>query len=713
MKKIIRIFKEDLRRLIKSKVAIVILIGIMFIPGIYAWLNIDSNWNPYDNTGDLPIAIVNQDDGFTFIDREVNMGDMLVESLKTNNDMKWVFTNEEEAKENVDKSKYYGAIIIPSDFTSKVATIFDNSDIEKPQCTFYVNEKKNPIAPIIVSKAASTLQTKLNESFVNAIVYNVMNEAESKDVITKQASTTDDLIVKLNDAKVEIKQLQAALNTVVLASNSASNVLSSLKELLPSLQNVSDSTLQSISNIKDVVNSFNGLFENVNNNVGLIAEASKELSDSVNNILDKIDLKQDVTGELQAIMDILDTLSKTLTEFNKILESIDTTIPITGLENLKNLTNETLQEITKLQESIKSALDKIAANEEITTEVLNDLKNMASKINQNIEKIQKDYENNVKPSLNKAMTDSSKALTSVANVVMSLNTAMNKNDKVLESLIKALDNTEEITKNINIVLQGLITDIDTIISELGGAKESEIYLRIVNLLKNSPEDVADFISTPVEMEEIDIYPIESYGSKMAPFYTVLACWVGCTLLVSLLKTDVKETKKISNLKLYEEFFGRFMLFGAVAVLQGFIIAIGDIVLGVQIMNYPLFILTCMLSSFVFMLIIYSLVISFGKVGSALAVIIMVFQVAGSGGTFPIELLPRGFQILQPYMPFYPAMNALRETIGGFYEYEYIKNIGILMCHTIIPLILGIALRKPIKKLKDDVNKNLEDTELIV
>lgn len=713
MKKIIRIFKEDMRKLIKSKVAIVIIIGIMFIPGIYAWLNIDSNWNPYDNTRDLPIAIVNQDEGYTFIDREVNMGDMLVESLKSNNDMKWVFTEEEEARENVDKSKYYGAIIIPPDFTSKVATIFDDSDIVKPACTFYVNEKKNPIAPIIVSKAASTLQTKLNESFVNAIVYNVMNEAESKDIVTKQASTTEDLIVKLNDAKLEIKQLQAALNTVVLASDSASNVLASLKELLPSLQNVSESTLQSISNIRDVVNSFNNVFENVNNNIGLIAEASKELSDSVNNILDKIDLKQDITGELQAMLDILDTLSKTLTEFNKILNSIDTTIPITGLEDLKKLTSDTLEQITKLQEAIQSALDKISANEEITVEILNNMKDIAAKLNKNLEQIQNDYESKVKPSLNKAMADSSKALTSAANVVMSLNTAMNKNDKVLDNLIRALDNTQEITKNINIVLQGLITDIDGIINDLGGAKESEIYLRIVNLLKNSPEDVADFISTPVEMDEVDIYPIDSYGSKMAPFYTVLACWVGCTLLVSLLKTDVKETKKISNLKLYEEFFGRFMLFGFVAVLQGFIISIGDIVLGVQIMNYPLFILTCMLSSFVFMLIIYSLVISFGKVGSALAVIIMVFQVAGSGGTFPIELLPRGFQILQPYMPFYPAMNALRETIGGFYEYEYIKNVGILMCHTIIPLILGIALRKPIKKLKDDVNKNLEDTELIV
>ena len=199
---------------------------------------------------------------------------------------------------------------------------------------------------------------------------------------------------------------------------------------------------------------------------------------------------------------------------------------------------------------------------------------------------------------------------------------------------------------------------------------------------------------------------------MAPFYTILATWVGGTLLASIVKTTVKPDEKLGEPKLYQEFFGRFFIFGTTAVLQGLVIAIGDIVLGVQVINYPLFILTCMLSSLVFMLIIYSLTISFGKVGEAASVVLLVIQVAGSGGTFPIELLPRMFQVFQPFMPFYPAMNALRETIGGFYGNEYIINIGILLCHTIIPLILGVALRKPIKALKDKLSKKLEETDLI-
>lgn len=156
-----------------------------------------------------------------------------------------------------------------------------------------------------------------------------------------------------------------------------------------------------------------------------------------------------------------------------------------------------------------------------------------------------------------------------------------------------------------------------------------------------------------------------------------------------------------------------MTFGILAVLQGLVIGVGDIIMGVQVVNYPLFLLTIMLTSLVFMLIVYSLTISFGKVGEATAVVIMVLQVAGSGGTFPIELLPGFFQKLQPIMPFYPAMNALRETIGGFYGNNYIMYIGALLLHTIIPLLIGLVFRRPIIRFKQELSEKLEETDLIV
>ncbi|MBR2707856.1 MAG: YhgE/Pip family protein [Bacilli bacterium] len=224
--------------------------------------------------------------------------------------------------------------------------------------------------------------------------------------------------------------------------------------------------------------------------------------------------------------------------------------------------------------------------------------------------------------------------------------------------------------------------------------------------------MADFLSTPVETNEIDLFEIKTYGSKMTPFYSILACWVGCTLLTSILKIEVKKSKVTKDAKNYQLFFGRFMLFASIALTQGLMIGLGDLFLGVQTINTPLFLLTLMVSSITFMLIIYSLTSTFGKIGQALSIVIMVLQVAGSGGTFPVELLPRGFQIMQPYMPFYPAMSAARETIGGFYGNDYIKYMLLLICHMIIPLIIGLVINKLTYQTKEKLKKELHSTEVM-
>lgn len=710
MKKIFQVFKNDISKIFKRKIAVIILVGLLFIPGIYAWLNIDSNWNPYDNTENLPIAIVNKDNGVEMLNEELNMGELLVENLKSNNSMKWTFTDEEDARTNVDKSKYYGAIIIPEDFSVRIATLFDNSEIKKPEFDFYVNEKKNPIAPIIVNKAVTTIQTNLNQAFVNAIVYNVIDKAEEIDVISKGDSSTQDVIVKLNNAKNSIEQLRTTLTTIALASDSTSNALLSVKELLPTVNNITNSSVASISSMKDVIRSFENVYEGVNNNMALILDASTTLGNNISTKINKVEIDDKLKDNLTEISNSLDSLLGVLKQFNDTTTEIGNVLDIPSIKELTKLNKEITDEITQIQGEIKNAITK---GKDLTSEELKSIKTRITDINKKLSEMKKQFTNTVKPNLNKAFANASTAMNGVTNLVSNLNSSLGKSDSAMGNMIKALDNTGKITDNIDKSLLALQEDIDAIITRLGGASESELYLKLVNLLKNTPDDVADFISTPVETNEIQIYSIDSYGSKMAPFYTVLASWVGCTLLVSILKTNIKEEKKIGTLKPYQAFFGRFMLFAILAILQGLVIGIGDIILGIQVLNYPLFLFTTMLTSLVFMLIVYSLTISFGKVGEATAVVIMVLQVAGSGGTFPIELLPAFFQKLQPFMPFYPAMNALRETIGGFYQNSYIMYIGGLLCHTIIPLIIGLVLRKPIMKMKEELSEKLEETDVIV
>lgn len=290
---------------------------------------------------------------------------------------------------------------------------------------------------------------------------------------------------------------------------------------------------------------------------------------------------------------------------------------------------------------------------------------------------------------------------------------LNKTDEGSLADLKALDSTGKLTTNIDTVLVSLEDDINKIISKLGGATQSELYLKILNLLENKPNDVADFISTPIATNEIDLYEINSYGSKMAPFYTVLASWVGCTLLVSIVKTDNKKDKRLGDIKTISSIFRKIYDIRNFGCLTRISNRSWRYYNGSS--GYKLSIILTNDYAYKFSVYAYCIFTNniIWKSWRGTAVVIMVLQVAGSGGTFPIELLPGFFQKLQPIMPFYPAMNELRETIGGFYGNNYIMYIGALLLHTIIPLLIGLVFRRPIIKFKQELSEKLEETDLIV
>ena len=681
MKKIFEIFTNDVKNLLKSTMAIVIILGICFIPGIYAWLNIASNWGPYDNTGNLPLAIVNKDEGTTLLGETVNMGKEMEESLKDNDAMKWIFTDEEDAKLKVDQSKYYGAIIIPQDFSKNVTTIMEKDSIKKPTLDFYVNHKKNPIAPIIVNKAVGTIQNSVNQSFVNTIVYKAVSKAENVDIITKSNQTTDDLVEKLNEAKGRMEELRLILKTTDAATTTTSKSLSAIRKILPTLGDITSTSKEGINDMKNAAKSFNDTFDNMEKDVSSILDEAETIVADTLDVINQTD-PSNITEKFTNASGKIDRVLVVLKRLDSILTSINNVANLTGLQLLENKLSERIGKIEALQNLLNNTVEGINNLEKIKAEI--------NELNDSVVSFRHEYEDTVKEDLSNLYTSASDAVKNASNVMLNLNGSLDSVDASMKYMISALESGGELTENVDAVVVNFEADIDRIIDVVKEAKASEIYENVVNLLKNKPQDIADFLSSPVDTNEIDVYSVEIYGSKMAPFYSILACWVGCTILTAILKINLKETEITKDAKHYQKFFGRFILFGILAMIQGLVIGIGDLFLQVETVNSFLFLITLMLSSLIFVLIIYSLAFAFGKIGQALSIVIMVLQVAGSGGTFPIELLPRTFQLLQPFMPFYPAMNAARETIGGFYENDYIKYILILLCHAIIPLILGLV-----------------------
>ncbi len=317
------------------------------------------------------------------------------------------------------------------------------------------------------------------------------------------------------------------------------------------------------------------------------------------------------------------------------------------------------------------------------------------------------------PAMDTAVDQAYKTLDSVSGLLTQFAGLLPQTQTVLDHMNSALASTAQALNSTKDLVEAAREDLQDIISDLEDLTASERIQELKDLLKSDANTVSEFMASPVQVETNSLYAVSNYGSAMAPFYSVLACWVGGIVLVAILKVAVDEDDEIYGLKPYERYLGRYLLFLMLAVIQGIIICLGDLFfLGVQCTNIPLFVLSGVVSSLVFSLIIYTLTVSFGDVGKAMAVILLVIQIAGSGGTFPIEVTPAFFQKVNPILPFTHAINAMREIVAGQYGADYWLDLLKLLVFIPLALLLGLVLRKPLIRMNEFFEERLNSTKLM-
>lgn len=300
-----------------------------------------------------------------------------------------------------------------------------------------------------------------------------------------------------------------------------------------------------------------------------------------------------------------------------------------------------------------------------------------------------------------------------ASVSFSTSGIETANVRLQDYLLLMKDGKADLTK-MRKELKGLYEHVDELESDLIGIKDSELLQQMVDVLENEPEKIGTFFSTPVNLQKERVYPIKNYGSQMAPFYTVLSIWVGALILVAIIHTKVHPIKGVENMRYYQEYFGRYAVFFMVGQLQTLICVLGDVFfLNIQCRHLFLFWCASALASFAFTLLIYSLTYAFGNVGEALAVVIMVIQVAGAGGTFPKEVLPDIYQQIYMFLPFPYAMDALKEAVGGIYENAFLESLGKLAVFLLVSLVIGLVFSIPFRKLNAKIEKSKERSKLMI
>ena len=256
--------------------------------------------------------------------------------------------------------------------------------------------------------------------------------------------------------------------------------------------------------------------------------------------------------------------------------------------------------------------------------------------------------------------------------------------------------------------------MNELVQRLQELKDNETLETIIEMLHGDPDEFAAFFSSPVLVETQTIYPINSYGTAMAPFYSTLALWVGCVVLAAVIKVEADpkrlKLRRVTDAQLY---WGRFMTYWFFGQIQSAVIVWGDLhILGCQCLHPGLLYFAGSVTSFVFVCLIYSLVLVIGDVGKAVVVVVMIVQIAGSSGSYPIEILPEIFTKIYVFFPYPYAINAMRETICGLYRYDYWKYLGQLLIFGAVGLFIGLVLRRPLHGVNEFVEEEMHESGVL-
>lgn len=726
MKNVWKIFQRDMMRVRNNVIALVVIIGISVVPCLYAWFNIAASWDPYSNTGNLKVAVASADEGYegSLIPIEINIGDKVLSALRENTQMEWVFTTEEKATSGVKSGKYYAAIVIPKDFSNKMMSVFSEK-VEKPEITYYSNAKENAIAPKVTDKGAGAVQRQVNEVFIETVSDTTLTVLQAVSNMT-QASGAETIVDNLN---TNLNQIAGDLTASAGLLESFSDMTGSAQKLLNSttefLQTVQQQTKESRQTFQETSKTFSGLDDSMDAAADSVGTALK----SAENVYDQMDQVisgafSDESADAQQIASTLDTLAgqvgNVVTAYTSVRDSVAAvadkypeTSPLvdaivvrmdTSIQQQKNLQS-------KLQDSAKGLRD---ATTDLGT-ARSELKDLAAKNRENMSGVSASYKSSVQKSLNQLSASLTSSKQEISSLLSQLDQSANGIYKLTDTADSDLSEIQKVLGDSGELLAEASDRIADTTAKLDEMETSGDFSELEALISGDKSAISTFLAAPVSLDTHKIYEIANYGSSMAPFYSVLSIWIGGIVLVAMLKVNVSEncTKGLKNVKLHQIYFGRFITFMIVGLFQSTLIALGDLLyLGIQCEHPFLFLLGCWFSSLVFVNIIYTLTVSLGDIGKAVSVILLVVQVAGTGGTFPIEVAPSFFRAVYPLLPFTHSMAALRETVGGMYGMNYWIDLGKLAIFLGISLIVGLVLRKPIIKANDAFTEKQEETKLM-
>jgi len=729
MNNILTILRDDLKAIRGNVMTAVIIFGLAIIPLLFTTFNVLASWDPFANTKQLKIAVASEDEGHQsdLASLKLNLGDEVLSQLSRNDEINWVLTNSDDAIEGTKSGEYYAGIVLPKDFSANLLTFYVEGT-EPSKLNLYTNEKKNALSTTITQRSATGVIEKIDESFTR-VVSNVglgvistldqyLDEGETQAALNNVHHRVNTVQSRLDAASGTVMALSNLVDSTIPLTRAANNILneagnqassttndngespidilkSTLDESTGSLDASLAATRQSYevlsAQIEELLNNASATsaqtaqtFRTAADRVGQQTAAFQGVKDSIQKEADKVNLPAPVAAGYKAVMGQLDA---SIAQSNALHDSLTSTA-----NNIENG--------GKSQESKQQTQAAIASAK------------------QAVENARNSYNSNLKPQL-AALGDS---VGTVANDVDAVkrdiagvrNTISNDND----ALVRARD----MTAGLSGTLQQQAARFGELSQKIDEIRDGGDLSQLADLIGDDPELLASRIASPVNVDRQPIYEVAAFGVGMTPFYLTLSLWVGALLACVLVHTNAerKYLRKDENGK-YDEsdftrgqaFFGRFATLALVGLAQATLVVL-SLIFFVQIEPAHPFMLmfAAWVVSLVFMLIIYSLVITLDSAGKALAVLLLVIQVSGSGGAYPLPLLPEWFQNVSPWLPATYAIDAFRSAIAGIYHGDIWRELGMLLLFTIPALVVGLLIRRAMDAYHKRLQKAIKKTKVM-
>lgn len=631
----------------KKFMKVIIIIAVIIIPVLYSFFYLKAFWDPYGNLHDMNIAIVNLDEG----DNDENLGTELVNKLKDKDTMTiTVLNNSDEAQEGLVNQDYYATITIPKNFTKDLNNA-ENSDRKVTTISYSPNQKNNYLASQIINKVVTTVETELRSEV-------------SKKVVGKLSDKLEEVPDKMGEISDGANQLQ----------DGTSQLQSGLQELNKGTNSLSTNYEKFDSGVDSAYAGSNKLANGLNS----LKSGADEIYSGTSQLAEKTNtLNAGVSSYVKGVNQLVSSVNATSTQIQKVGEDL-----VKYQSGDQRALTEAIQILQTMQSSSAGS-----------AQLLGTLQSKGTELEQGVNLL-----NTKVQTLNSGMFTLKQGISSAKTG----NEELQKGLKELSTNSKTIkEGTKQLSNGSSQALNGSQTLLDgtnTFKNEINnGIENTQEELKNLNGLD-------EYTSEPVEVDEQDYAQVDSYGVGFAPYFMSISLWVGALIMLIIFYYDPDDRFKLLGRNAQNKYLRAglyFVISVAQGIVLGFILKAG---LGFGVTNIWLYYGTCILTSIVFFSILQFLVIKLGDVGKFLGILLLVLQLAASGGTFPIETVPKFFQSIYKFMPMNYTIRLIKESLIKVDNGMIAKNACILV--GIFIVFMAITLIADYLKTKHDKKANV-------